>query len=245
MSFTTGIDAWMLVYIILIVFVAYTIKGFAGFGSGLIAVPLLALVLPLTIIVPALGLISYSGTILQSIQLRKSVVWADCLVVLPFTILGVASGLYLFTSLDLKHLNQLLGVFVTGYAIFTLFPAKKAQLGRVWGAVAGYAGGLVGTIFGTGGPFYVIYLKARQHGKTAFRANIAMIFLMDGAMRIIGYAYSGFYSRESLILALVSLPLLLLGLYTGHHIHHKVNQLWFNRVISLILIVAGITLLSK
>jgi len=47
-----------------IIFFAYTIKGLSGFGSGLIAIPLLAFVLPLTIVVPVLSLLSYIGTIM-------------------------------------------------------------------------------------------------------------------------------------------------------------------------------------
>ena len=61
-----------------IIFIAYMIKGLSGFGSGLIAIPLLAFLLPLTFIVPVLGLLSYSGTIIQCLQLRKQVEWRDC-----------------------------------------------------------------------------------------------------------------------------------------------------------------------
>ena len=50
---------------VIIIFVAYTVKGMSGFGSGLIAIPLLAFIFPLTFIVPVLGLLSYSGTIFR------------------------------------------------------------------------------------------------------------------------------------------------------------------------------------
>ena len=56
---------------IIIIFVAYMVKGLSGFGSGLVAIPFLALLFPLKFIVPVLGLLSYSGTIMQSLQLRK------------------------------------------------------------------------------------------------------------------------------------------------------------------------------
>ncbi|MBL4712419.1 MAG: hypothetical protein JKX75_07990, partial [Gammaproteobacteria bacterium] len=68
-----------IIFSITIIFIAYTVKGLSGFGSGLIAIPLLAFMFPLTFIVPVLGLLSYSGTIMQSVQLRKQVVWRDML----------------------------------------------------------------------------------------------------------------------------------------------------------------------
>lgn len=58
---------------ILIIFLAHIIKGLSGFGSGLVAIPLLAFFLPITFIVPVPGLLSYSGTVIQSLSLRKQV----------------------------------------------------------------------------------------------------------------------------------------------------------------------------
>lgn len=75
---------------ITIIFIAYTIKGLSGFGSGLIAIPLLAFIFPLTVIVPLLGLLSYSGTIMQSVHLRKQVVWRDMLPLIPFSLIAIA-----------------------------------------------------------------------------------------------------------------------------------------------------------
>ena len=51
---------------ITIIFFAYGVKGLSGFGSGLVAIPLLAFMFPLTFIVPVLGLLSYSGTVIEN-----------------------------------------------------------------------------------------------------------------------------------------------------------------------------------
>lgn len=71
-----------------IIFAAYTVKGLSGFGSGLIAIPLLAFMFPLTFIVPVLGLLSYGGTVMQSLHLRHQVVWKDMLPLIPFSLLS-------------------------------------------------------------------------------------------------------------------------------------------------------------
>ena len=78
-----------LVFSVFIIFLSYMIKGLSGFGSGLVAIPLLALFLPITMIVPLLGLLSYSVTIMQSMHLRKQVVWRDMLPLIPFSLMEI------------------------------------------------------------------------------------------------------------------------------------------------------------
>jgi len=50
---------------------------------------------------------------------------------------------------------------------------------------AGCLGGLLGTLFGTGGPFYAINLNLRGLARSAFRATFALNFLIDGGVRLI------------------------------------------------------------
>ena len=230
---------------IIIIFLAYTVKGLSGFGSGLIAIPLLAFMFPLSFIVPVLGLLSYSGTLMQSIHLRKQVVWRDMLPLIPFSLLGIFVAIWLLVNVDANSLVMALGGFVLLYSIYSLLPLSVHTGGRRWAVVAGSCGGMVGALFGTGGPFYVVYLKMRQLDKGQFRATIAMIFLVDGGARIVGYAMSGLFTMQTLWLSLILFPVLLLGMYVGHHLHIRIDQKRFNQVISLILMLSGLMLLYK
>ncbi|MDH5735531.1 MAG: sulfite exporter TauE/SafE family protein, partial [Gammaproteobacteria bacterium] len=107
---------------IVIIFVAYTVKGLSGFGSGLIAIPLLAFMFPLAFIVPVLGLLSYSGTVMQSIQLRQQVSWRDLLPLLPFSLLGIFIAIWLLVNLDANLLVMWLAIFILFYSIYSLLP---------------------------------------------------------------------------------------------------------------------------
>jgi uncharacterized membrane protein YfcA len=49
--------------------IAYTLKGFSGFGAGLIAIPILSLVFHVTIVVPVVSLLSFSANLTQSFKL--------------------------------------------------------------------------------------------------------------------------------------------------------------------------------
>ena len=228
-----------------IIFFAYTVKGLSGFGCGLIAIPLLAFMFPLTFIVPVLGLLSYSGTIMQSIQLRKQVVWSDMLPIIPFSFIGVVAAVWLLVNVDANRLITALGIFVLLYSIYSLLPLPIHAGGRKWAIVAGLGGGAVGALFGTGGPFYVVYLKMRQLNKSQFRATIAMIFLVDGGARMTGYALHGLYTQQVLLLVLMLFPVLFAGMYAGHHLHIKIDQHRFNQVISVLLMISGVVLIVK
>ncbi len=230
---------------VVVIFIAYTVKGLSGFGSGLIAIPLLAFMFPLTFIVPVLGLLSYSGTVTQSFHLRKQVVWRDMLPLIPFSLLGIAMAIWLLVNVNANNLVLALGVFVLMYSVYSLLPLSVYAGSRHWAILAGLGGGVVGALFGTGGPFYVVYLKLRQLHKNQFRATIAMIFLVDGGARMTGYAFNGLFTTQVLWLVLTLLPVLFAGMYVGHHLHIKIDQKRFNQVISILLMVSGVMLILK
>ena len=229
-----------------IIVIAYIIRGIAGFGSGLIAIPLLALMLPLTVVVPLVVLLDYLASLGHGLGKRDSIQWQDILPLLPFSLIGVVIAILVFTSVDAIILSQLLGGFVILFAIYTLLQiAPNRRHGRYWAIPAGTFGGLVGTLFGTGGPFYVIYLKLRNLDKVSFRASFASIFLLDGAARLIGYSSTGMYTINTLILAAACIPVMLASLYLGGRVHTNISQQTFQRVISVLLLISGTALLTR
>ncbi len=226
--------------------VAYVVRGIAGFGSGLIAIPLLALILPLTVVVPLVVFLDYVASASHGLKDHAQIQWRQIFPLLPFTAAGVLTGLYLFKTVDSIMLAHGLGVFVLLYAMYTLFVNEgSTQVSRLWAMPAGALGGLVGTLFGTGGPFYVVYLKHRGLPKTQFRATFATVFLMGGAGRLTGYFSGGFFDRDWLVLAAFSLPVMAIGLYAGGHVHTNITQRTFQVAVSLLLVVSGISLLLR
>lgn len=230
-----------------IVTVAYLVRGIAGFGSGLIAIPLLLLLnLPIAQVVPLVVALDYIASASQGVKNRQAIVWRDIWPLLPFTFLGVTLAIYLFKTIDAVLLQRGLAAFIILYAVYTLLAKRPGQTHSRWWAVpAGSLGGLIGTLFGTGGPFYVIYLQLRRLNKTPFRATFASIFLIDGTSRIAGYLLSGFVTLEFLWLLAVLLPVMLLSLYLGGRIHLAFSQETFKCAISVLLVVSGIALLLK
>jgi uncharacterized membrane protein YfcA len=225
---------------------AYFIRGIAGFGSGLIAIPLLALVLPLHLVVPAIALTDYLASASQGIGNRRDILWRALLPVLPFVLLGVGSALYLFQQVDPGVLTQVLGVFVICYAVYALLGLHPGRIARPhWAAPLGGLGALVGTLFGTGGPFYVAYLQLWGPSKGQFRATAATAFLVEGSMRMTGYLMAGFFTRDVLLFFAMALPIMALGLYAGHYVHMSLSEAGFRRLIGAILLGSGAALVLK
>lgn len=228
-----------------VLFFAYFIRGIAGFGSAVISVPLLALFFPVSQVVPLVGLLDWLASVSQGLPNRRLIRWPDLLPLLPFTVLGVATGLYLHTVLAPASLLLALSIFILLYAAYALLPFPPLHGGRWLAGPAGLLGGTVGALFGTGGPFYVIYLTLRQPDKTEFRTTIATIFVIDGLCRIVGFSLSGFYTLRILTIFAGVAPIGAMALWLGGRMHPRISHAAFVRLVSMILLGSGIALLVK
>lgn len=225
---------------------AFFVRGIVGFGSGLIAIPLLALYLPVTLVVPVLALLDYVASVAHGTKHREAIQWKILLPFIPFMLLGIGLALFLFTTLDAVLLRKLLGGFILLYAVYMLSGINPhGNSSAAWAIPTGTVGGLISALFGTGGPLTVIYLHLRGLNKQAFRATIAIMFLADGTSRITGYLVTGFISMDALYLALAGIPIISIAMYAGGHIHTNISQATFNKLIGFLLIGSGIALLLK
>ena len=246
-----SLSALELAFAALVVVVAVAVRGTAGFGGQAVAVPLLALVLPLTTALAAMVAL----TVLSAIgHLRRDwsrIVWAEIRRLLPFSIVGVLAGLYLLELLDIALLVKAFGVFVLLYACFALATASRPvtipprAVYPAGVALAIFAGAMGATFGAAAGPLYVIYLNCRQLERDAFRVTITTILTVQGSLRIAGYARLGFYDEATLMLVAGGIPLMLLGSALGFWLAGRLEQRVFNLGIGVLLLVSGTALLLK
>lgn len=228
-----------------ILFFAYFIRGIAGFGSALIAMPILTLQLDFSLVVPLICLLDYIASLSQGIKGRQYIQYRDLWPLLPFTLAGVFFGVYLLAHLETRIMGLGLAVFIITFAIYSLLPLPPFNGRRGWAIPAGFLGGTVGAVFGTGGPFYVIYYRLRGLDKSQFRATISLSFAIDGTMRIVAFIVGGFIKGQTLLILVVLLPVMFLGLYWGGKAHVQISQQGFVRLVSTILLLSGLVLLGK
>jgi len=230
--------------------IAYSARGASGFGAAA-AMPLLGLVIPLKILVPAWTLIGIAaGTALIGSD-RKKVAWAEMIKLVPGTLIGIAIGLYVFTLLSSDTLAKWLGGLVLAYGLYSLWgtftTSPKVHLPpRVAAALGGLGGGMTGTVVGTmGSVFFAMYFDAIRLAKDNYRATMTAILLLLGLSRGVGYWAVGEFSREVLFLAAFLFPSMLIGIYIGNRFHHGMSELTFRRTVAGALIASGLALLVK
>ncbi len=228
---------------LLVLFCAYVVRGMCGFGSGLIAIPLLSLFLPLTLAVPLVVVLDFLASAGHGISNRHAIAWREVGRLLPFGLMGVALGLSVFHLVDPLVLRRAMGAFVLLYALYSLWSPQVGKASPWWAAPAGIGGGSIGTLFGTGGPFYVTYLKARGLSKEAFRPTFATLFLLDASARIAGYVGTRIAEVGLLQWLAAGVPLMMVAMYVGGHIHTRISAIAFGRAISALLVLSGIALL--
>jgi uncharacterized membrane protein YfcA len=231
----------------LIVLLAYFIRGITGFGSGLIAVPLLALFLPLTFVVPLILLMDFTASLVLGGLDFKRVQWQEVGALIPFSILGVVVGTQLLVNLPVTPMLLTLAAFIFVFAIRSLLNIKgEKPVSRWWAIPTALAGGTVGGLFGTGGPPYVIYLNHRIHDKTLLRATFSALFFIEGGVRIVTFFIAGLLLAQQVWWsALGTLPLMLGALWLGGRVHTGLSPAQMTRLIGILLLVASVSLTVK
>jgi uncharacterized membrane protein YfcA len=229
----------------------FAVRGGAGFGGGIVAVPLLALIAPLPVVVPFTSALNTIASVLYGSSNWRKVEWRELARIAPFAVLGAAIGVALLAYVDPRPLARVFGVFVMAYAAYMLYSAgEMPAIPRRWltpiAAVLSIAGGAIGSLFGgAAGPVFVMYLNALKIEKDRFRATLTMLMIALGFTRIAGYAAVGMYNETVLTLLVAGFPLMLLGGYLGNRIVQRLNQRRFNLVVGGIIFVSGILLLLK
>jgi uncharacterized protein len=245
-----GLDAFQLAWIAGSVFTAFVVRGISGFGAGMIAVPLLAFVIPLQLAVPLCSLLVFVLFVILVIRDRREIVWGELRLLLPPTIAGALAGLWLFAVLDNRMLVLMLGGFLVLYSIYMLavgvLGLPQLRCSQRWALPVGFLGAFFDTLFGGGGgTLVVIYINARGIGRAGFRATVAALWFAEMVARIGGYAWAGFYDRGTVLLFVLLLPLMWIATIVGEKLGNRVNSETFSRLLALMLLASGTSLLLK
>lgn len=231
----------------LIVAVTYSIFGLTGAGSTVLALPFLVLLLPLKFTVPLLMLLDLVASLVVSARAKGRLRWDEFGRLVPLLLAGIALGLTLLIRVPETPLLAGLGAFLVLYALYCLMRrGGPVSLSRRWVVPIGLFGGALSALFGTGGVLITLYFAGRLKDKNELRATITAGVLLNSGARLIAFGATGLLTQPGLLLsALLLLPSMAIGLFVGQRLHAKVDAGAVLRVVYLVLLIAGASLLAR
>lgn len=226
---------------------AYVVFGIAGFGTALVAGPVLAHVMPVAQVVPLLALLDCAAAGLAVARQRHSADRAELRRLVPLMALGSLVGAALVLLGRPQALLLALGIFAVAYAAYALSGLKPAVRFTPRAALPfGLIGGVFSAMFGSGGFLYAIYLGGRLEDAQALRVTQSTLIGLSTLTRVLLFMLAGVYADASLLaLAALLVPAMLLGSTLGRRMTQRVSRAQFMRLVHGVVLCSGAVLLAR
>ncbi|ANN69485.1 hypothetical protein BAU08_07610 [Bordetella bronchialis] len=225
----------------------YVIFGMTGFGSAIVAMPLLTQVMPLHRAVPVMLVCDMVCGLLLGATSRSNVHVGELRRIVPWMLAGMVAGLALLIYVPERPLLIVLGVGVLAYSLWRLRGGDGfRELRPTWAIPLGLGGGGFTAMFGTGGPLYTIYLAGRLEDRNALRATVSTLIMLTGFTRLVMFAVTGLLLQPAALALMVWLvPCGLIGVRLGSWLRHRIPPAYIFRLLWTVLIAGSISLLVK
>lgn len=234
-------------YVIGVIFLATLIRSTLGFGEALVAVPLLAMRIPITVAAPLAVLVSIvvAGVVVAQDWRHVEVRSASALILSSLP--GIPLGLLLLARGNEHAVKSILGLVIVAFSAYSLTNSTIHFREDHWGWLlgCGFLSGILGGAYGMNGPPLAIYGTLRKWSPQHFRATLQGYFLPASLAGLIGYIFLGLVRRAVAQYLLLSLPAVAIAILLGRTINHRLKGDGFFRVVYIGLIVIGTVLILQ
>jgi uncharacterized membrane protein YfcA len=237
-----------LLCVVLIVFIATLIRSTFGFGEALIAVPLLAFFVPITIATPLVALLSVTIGAVVVLQDWRKIHLRSAGWLIVASLFGIPLGLLLLTSGHPTAIKIVLAVTIISFALYSLVGTKQPVLShdsRLGLSLCGFAAGILGGAYGMNGPPLVVYGSMRQWSAQHFRATLQGYFLPASLVALAGYLMMGLWVPAVTHYYLLSLPVAVPAIFLGRFVNQRMRRETFVRYVYAGLVGVGLLLLLQ
>jgi uncharacterized membrane protein YfcA len=236
------------VHVLIVLFVATLFRSAFGFGEALIAVPLLALFIPLKVAAPLAVLVSITIAAVVVAQDWRKIHLRSTGWLVGSTLFGIPVGLLLLTSSHQKAVKIALGIFIVAFSVYSLLGRRPPELktdSKAWLLGCGFAAGVIGGAYGMNGPPLVIYGAMRRWSAQHFRATLQAYFLPASVIGMFGYWLAGLWVPAVTHYYLLCLPVLLPAVWLGRVVNHRLHGDAFLKYVYVGLAGIGVVLLAE
>jgi uncharacterized membrane protein YfcA len=229
-----------------VLLLATVIRSAFGFGEALVAVPLLALAIPVEVAAPVAVLASITVALIVVVQDWRSIHVRSAVWLVVPTLFGIPVGLIVLKTVPEAIVKAILAMVIIAFAVWSLIPRAHFHLAndRLAGFF-GFAAGILGGAYGMNGPPLAMYGSLRQWPPANFRATLQGYFLPASLAGMAGYWIAGLWTPAVSRFYLLSLPGVLLGIFLGRWINRRLNARQFVLYVHAGLIAIGLVLLVQ
>ncbi len=235
-------------YVVAVILLATLIRSTFGFGEALVAVPLLALRIPIAVAAPVAVLVSVCIAALIVAQDWRHMELRSAGWLIASALLGIPLGLLLLTRASDHAVRLLLGVVIVGFSLYSIGARSKLHLETdhlAWLLGAGFCSGVLGGAYGMNGPPLAVYGALRRWSPQRFRATLQGYFLVASLAGLAGYAAVGLWRPPVTRYFLLSLPCVIVGVLIGRWLNRRLRADTFLTIVYAGLVVTGSILIVQ
>lgn len=239
-------DPWFYAIAVPAVLLMGLSKSGFGAGFGALAVPLMALAVPVpqaaAIMLPLLAIMDAMGLAALLKERDRGLIR----LLLPAGLLGTVLGTLLFGVLPAPVVAGVVGAITLLFlAIRLVFPprADAPPPPRWLGFLLGTTSGFTSFVAHAGGPPVSFYLLPLRLAPVTFTATMAVLFAAINASKWLPYAWLGLIDTRNLLTSLALAPFAPLGVWLGLKLVRRIDPTWFYRLFHLGMGLTGLKLL--
>ncbi|MCH9017526.1 MAG: sulfite exporter TauE/SafE family protein [Chloroflexi bacterium] len=226
--------------------IGFTIAGVAGFGGGVVALPVLVWVFGVREAIPILSISQVLSTVARVGLHRDALNWPViryfALGALPFSVLG---SLF-FITIDTTVLVRILGVMMLLFVVYTRMPIGRNFKMKLWGFIPLGAGTGFGSAFlGIPGPFAAVFYLAYGLTASAYIGTSSLGMALIQVPKLIIFGAGGLLTLRVLLLGIGLGAIAAASAYLGRIILRRVPEKVFPRIITVMLLVSGVVFLIR
>ena len=229
-----------------VLFLATVVRSAFGFGEALVAVPLLALAIPVDVAAPVAVLASITVALIVVVQDWRSIHVRSAIWLVVPTLFGIPIGLLALKTVPEAIVKTILATVIIAFSAWSLTPRVRFHLENDrLAALFGFLAGILGGAYGMNGPLLAMYGALRQWPPANFRATLQGYFLPASLAGMAGYWMAGLWTPAVSRFYLLSLPGMLLGIFLGRVVNRRMNARQFVLYVHAGLIAIGLVLLVQ
>ena len=241
-------DPTIVMIIILAVLAGGLIKGTLGFGMPMVALPIIAFVIPATTAMIILCAPILLTNFLQ-IKFKQGVSSYRFLPMILSLIIGLLVGARLILEINLNTITQIIAISIIFAALINCFGFKiqnpKKSRERVITSIIGFASGILGGLSTFYGPPMLAYLVASDLPKEKFVRTVSVMYFIGSFPLYGSLIYYGFATKQDIIMSVFLILPAFISQQIGTRIRDKINQKQFKICILVTLIILGVSLFIK